>query len=179
MFVSKSKSNRCVSPLTRVEVAVVLCHQCRSWRSSSLSPELRNYALLAPAHALTCSLIHSIIHSPAQSVITTFSHSLTLTHTNSLTCSISNYIQLFGSFQESSFNDKQGPPHSGLTKVGLLRKKCITEMWTDWWSSRALFAQHSAPQSYLCTTRVRVRGRGERRIERVIYIEILPNLAAQ
>ena len=97
----------CDSPLTRVEVAVVLCHQCRSWRSSSLSPELRNYALLAPAHALTCSLIHSIIHSPAQSVITTFSHSLTLTHTNSLTFSISNFIQLFGSFQESSCDDKQ------------------------------------------------------------------------
>ena len=102
MFVSKSKSSSCVSPeqkqqqyfVTSVEVEeVVVCHQ--------------SFAITRCYHLLTHLLVHSFTQSFTHLLSQLSQHSVThsLSHTQSH--SRAQYPitpNLFGSFQESSFN---------------------------------------------------------------------------
>ena len=141
MFVSKSKSS-CVSPdqkqhqyfVTRVGEEVLM-FVSKSKRSSVLpeqkqqqyfvtSVEVEEVVVCHQSFAITrCQhlLTHLHVHSFTQS----FTHLLSQLSQHSVTHSLSHTLihsrALFGSFQESSFNDKQGSSHSGQTKVGLLR----------------------------------------------------------
>ena len=123
MFVSKSKRSSVLPEqkqqyyfVTSVEVEeVVVCHQSFA---ITRCQHLLTHLLV---HSFTQSFTHLLSHLSQHSVNHSLSH--TLTHSRAQYPITSNLLD-----HSKRFNDKQGPSHSGLTKVGLLRQKCITEM---------------------------------------------------